>query len=372
VWYIKVVDPKSPQKLSYDTQKPEALLERIIKASSNENSIVADFFGGSGTTGAVAERLGRRWIMSDIGKPACMIMRKRLVDMDAGEGARPFLYQAIGDYQKEVVAASAYNRKIGNLSQVVLGLYGALPFTHEQGAARNMGYIKSTKTLVVVDSPSKLTGLPTIKKAIEARDNFLGGWKRVVVLGWNFTFDIGRVVSDITQQDKNIEVKVIPPDLIEKLTKKSGYDKLVKSGEIRFSSLQYLTIKPVRIRNTAKNENEITVELDNYVLLSPDALPLDEKYHDVVRKLIASDPLALIEYWSVDPDYDGKTFVSRWQDYRENEEAGGEELKVTRKAVLTVPAGRADLKSAPTRKVCVKAVDIFGFESQTVQTVREA
>lgn len=62
----------------YATQKPEALLERIIKASSNEDSIVADFYAGSGTTGAVAEKLGRKWIMSDISEKAVNTCEKRL------------------------------------------------------------------------------------------------------------------------------------------------------------------------------------------------------------------------------------------------------------------------------------------------------
>ena len=87
---------RAKEETGYATQKPEALLERIIKASSNENSIVADFFGGSGTTAAVAEKLGRRWITSDIGKPSVMIMRKRLIDNEA----KPFLYHSIGDYQR--------------------------------------------------------------------------------------------------------------------------------------------------------------------------------------------------------------------------------------------------------------------------------
>lgn len=88
--------------VGYATQKPEALLERIIKASSNENSIVADFFGGSGTTASVAEKLGRRWISSDIGKPSIMVQRKRLIDNEV----KPFLYQSIGDYQKEALESS--------------------------------------------------------------------------------------------------------------------------------------------------------------------------------------------------------------------------------------------------------------------------
>jgi site-specific DNA-methyltransferase (adenine-specific)/adenine-specific DNA-methyltransferase len=116
--------------LGYATQKPEALLERIIKASSNENSIVADFFGGSGTTASVAEKLGRRWISSDIGKPSIMVQRKRLIDNEV----KPFLYQSIGDYQKEAFESSKLYKRIGDLSQVVISLFcddsgaGALGF----------------------------------------------------------------------------------------------------------------------------------------------------------------------------------------------------------------------------------------------------
>lgn len=75
---IPSLQGSSSERLGYDTQKPEALLERIIKASSNENSIVADFFAGSGTTGAVAEKLGRRWIMCDNNPKAIETIKKRI------------------------------------------------------------------------------------------------------------------------------------------------------------------------------------------------------------------------------------------------------------------------------------------------------
>jgi len=68
VWEISIINPAAQERIGYPTQKPEALLERIIKASSNEGDLVADFFCGSGTTAAVAERLGRKWICSDLGK----------------------------------------------------------------------------------------------------------------------------------------------------------------------------------------------------------------------------------------------------------------------------------------------------------------
>ncbi|MCK9320217.1 site-specific DNA-methyltransferase, partial [Methanoculleus sp.] len=125
------------ENVNFQTQKPEKLLERMINASCPENGIVADFFGGSGTTGAVAEKLGRKWIMSDLGKPSCMVMRKRLIDQDAN----PFLYMSIGDYQKEQFERSSFKR-IGDLSHIVLGLYGAIPFNQKEGTPNNIGYIK--------------------------------------------------------------------------------------------------------------------------------------------------------------------------------------------------------------------------------------
>src|SRR3989338_8331155 len=79
VWYVKKVDPKSPENIDYPTQKSEALLSRIIESSSNEGDIIADFFAGSGTTLAVAEKLGRKWIGSDLGKFSIHTTRKRMI-----------------------------------------------------------------------------------------------------------------------------------------------------------------------------------------------------------------------------------------------------------------------------------------------------
>jgi adenine specific DNA methylase Mod len=177
VWTIPIINPVANERLEYRTQKPEALLERIISASSNPGQTVADFFVGSGTTAAVAEKLGRKWIAADLGKPAVMVSRKRMIDLEA----KPFLYQAIGDYQKEALASSRLYRRVGDLAEVVLSLYGAIPFT-ENNPSRNLGYVKDGKVLVLVDSPSKLTGLATLKKAQELRESFMGGWSKVIVI----------------------------------------------------------------------------------------------------------------------------------------------------------------------------------------------
>ena len=350
---IGILATSSFERVGYATQKPEALLERIIEASSNENSIVADFFAGSGTTGAVAEKLGRKWIMSDFGKPANMIMRKRLIDNEA----KPFLYQAVGDYQKEIFANTKEFKRIGDLSQVVLNLFGATPF-FDENTPRNLGQLKDSRTLVYVDSPNKMTGLSTIKKAQELKESFMGGWNKVIILGWNFTFNIADILKDI---DRNqIEVLVIPPDLLDKLKSKANYRKLIESNKIRFSSLQYLTVREPKINTYTCDIDELEVELDNYVLLSPDALPLDDKYKEQLQKTVANDPLALIEYWSIDPDYDGETFRSKWQDYRENTSNDDDPLRVIRKAKMHIPRKEH-------RKICIKAVDVFGFESVVIK-----
>ena len=364
VWTdISHIQQKDPERVGYGTQKPKKLLARIIEASCPEGGLVADFNGGSGTTAAVAEKLGRRWITTDLGKPACMIMRKRLIDLEA----KPFLYQAIGDYQVEAAKATlGRDFRIGDLSHIVLSLYGALPLPADVNPQRNLGQIagidfggrRGSKTLVLADSPNKLTGMATLKKAIAQRDNLLGGWDKVVVLGWNFEPSIGETITALN--DSRLEVLVIPPDLMDRLKKKGGIDKL--RGQVRFSSLQYLTIHPIARKLDGDNET-LTVQLKNYVLLSPEAINLDDTNRLKLQQIANAEPLALIEYWAVDPDYDGRVFRSVWQDYRGNTANDADELRVVTAATVTAKA-----KTGP-RKVCVRVVDVFGFEAEVVTTV---
>jgi adenine-specific DNA-methyltransferase len=355
----KADQAKHSEITGYETQKPVRLLERIIEHSCPDSGIVADFNGGSGTTAVAAEKNGRRWITTDIGKPACMIMRKRLID----QGAKPFLYQAIGDYQVEAAKSHlGRSMRIGDLSGIVLSLFGAQPLDPDDNPQRNLGRIVfgGNKTLVLVDSPSKLTGIATLRRAIAQRDNLLGGWDRVVVLGWNFEPGIGEGIA--TLNDPRLEVLVIPPDLLDRLKKKGGIEKL--RGQVRFSSLQYLTVDPVR-RERLSGDERIVVRLKNYVLLSPEAINLDDDNRARLHKVMNAEPLALIEYWAVDPDYDGEVFRSVWQDYRGNTANDDDPLRVVAAADFVVP------RTSGPRRVCVRAVDVFGYESEVVQVVAE-
>lgn len=354
---ISEVNSMAKENVGYATQKPEALLERIIKSSSNEGDLVCDFFGGSGTTAAVAEKLGRRWITGDVGKPAALVMRKRFIDQEVN----PFLYQSIGDYQKEAFHNNKKLRRVGDLSQVVLGLFGALPFSPEQVSDRNFGYVKGTRNLVMVDSPNRLTTAATVRRAVEAKASLLGGdWDKVIVLGWNFAFDISQAIEKY--KNSNVEVLVIPPDLLDKLSKK-GFKKLIADKTVRFSSLQYLVVNPVEVTVNGNGEDELDISLSNYVLLSPDNIPLDDKDKEKLQQVMEQDPLSLIEYWSIDPDYDGDTFRSTWQDYRENVDNDSDPLHCVYSTRIAMP-------HKDERKVCVKAVDVFGFESQVILDVK--
>jgi adenine-specific DNA-methyltransferase len=204
-----------------------------------------------------------------------------------------------------------------------------------------------------------MTGLATLRRAIEIRDNLMGGWDKVVVLGWNFSPTIGHDIEALGQGDR-LEVLVIPPDLLDRL-KKKGHK--LKADEVRFSSLQYLKLGALARKPDGDSE-ALSVEIANYVLLSPEALNLDEANRDKLQKVINADPMALIEYWSVDPDYDGEVFRSVWQDYRGNTDNDGDPYRVTRTARLTgLPK-----KDGP-RRICVRVVDVFGFEAEATAEV---
>lgn len=345
---IEQLNREDAERIHYATQKPSKLLKRIIAASSNKDSIVADFFAGSGTVGAVCEELGRRWIMSDIGKPSIMITKKRLIEQQAC----PFLYQSISDYPTEVVAASRMFRRIGDVSQAILTLYGAKTFDKKQNPDRNLGYRERSQTLILVDSPSVITGLDTVHKAQTLRESFLGGWDKVVVVGWDFVWNMGALLHDLN--DNRLEVVAVPPDLLDRI--KKG-----RSSQLCFSSLPYLSVKKPVICKREEGWIEILVELDTYLFLSPDALPLDDKGKINIHTIMNNDPLALLEYWSIDPDYDGKVFRGTWQAYRGNKEKSENKYRVVTRTCVFVP------EKEGKRIVCVKAVDVFGFESTYIK-----
>src|ERR1035438_10475995 len=141
---LSPVNSQAKEDTGYATQKPEQLLERILKASSNEGDLVADFFCGSGTTAAVAEKLGRKWIVSDLGKFAIHTTRKRLIGVQrekkaAEQDFRAFEVLNLGRYERQAYLnvggrltekqkAQALAQKENEFRELILRAYKATGF----------------------------------------------------------------------------------------------------------------------------------------------------------------------------------------------------------------------------------------------------
>ena len=136
------MSPVSSERLDYPTQKPERLLERLTAMATNEGMLVADFFSGSGTTLAVAEKLGRRWIGCDLGRWGIHVTRKRLLGI---ENCKPFEVLNLGKYERqywqgvtfgETKDKSLTEQALYEYLAFILKLYGAQPvagMTHLHG-----------------------------------------------------------------------------------------------------------------------------------------------------------------------------------------------------------------------------------------------
>ncbi len=346
----KILSPTAYENLKFDTQKPEGLLKKIITGHSNEGDLVADFFCGSGTTGAVAEKLGRKWVLADTSKLACMTAYRRLLS----QGSRPFICQSVSNYPGTLFHRSCTWKRTGDLARDVLALFGAETYRYDLPRGLKLGYLDKSRSLVLAASPNRRVNSCFLKKAQELRDSLPGGWERIIVLVWQFTFDIIEQLGEL--DDQNLKVLIISPELLEH-SQPAVWKMMHKKGRC-FSLLRHLLLERPEVRSCSPEMDEVTLQLAGYRFLFPEFLPPDTKASDQVQDLIAADPLALISYWSVDPDYDGRIFRSRWQCCR------GDNLRVSTAARLLVPRGRE------SRKICVKAVDVFGYESMAVYTVQ--
>lgn len=345
------------------TTDDESVLECIIWRDCPAGGTVADFYGGAGTTAAVAEKLGRRWITVDRDKSACSRMRQRLI----GQKANPYLYQAVDCPVEPVTSYIEHDFFIGRLSERVLSSFGATPLPSEEDPVGNLGatVIDGKKTLVRVDSPDRSTGEASLQKTLA---QLKGGWDRVVLLGWRFEQSLGATLAAL--RHPNLEVLEIQPVQTDALSPKAGFGK----QKMRFSSLRHLGVKPIR-RGWPRRASQlahaeaignleiIEVVLDTYALLSPETIGLDPDDRRTLLEVLETDPLALIEYWAVDPDYDGTVFRPAWQDYRGNPAHGRDPLHVTATARMTTPYKRGE------RRVCVRVTDVFGTETDVVQVL---
>ena len=298
------------ERIDYPTQKPEALVERIINASSKTGDLVADFFCGSGTTGAVAERLNRHWILSDISKTSVQVTRSRLVN----QNSKPFFIENLGNYQRQLIYAKEINLK--QMYAIILKLYGAIPHPDLQGFGTSR---EDKSTLVYVCEPDRSM---TAKKALDlsrmARAADGKGYKNLVILAWDYDYDFDDAFKKVSKgrekELSDVEFKIIPSDVYKYLrSTKLGDPELAK--KITFYQKPYIRIGEPEIASRNGKTASVKIKIEQYVVMD---LPLkDESKRPEIEKCLAKNFAYLIDYWTVDWDYNGDIFRSEWQAIRD-------------------------------------------------------
>ncbi len=240
------VNSQAGEDTVYPTQKPEALLERIIKASSNEGDLVADLFGGSGTTAAVAEKLGRKWIVSDLGKFAIHTTRKRMIGVQRalkaeGKDYRAFEILNLGKYERqhyigvnpnlrEAEQQKQLEEKETAFLDLILRAYRAEKTT---GFAAFHG--KKAGRLVAVGPVNlPVTRLFVEEIILECRKKHI---TKVDILG--FEFEMGlfpNVLDEARAKGIDIAPKYIPADVFDK--------RAVEKNQVVFHDVSFIEVKP--------------------------------------------------------------------------------------------------------------------------------
>lgn len=356
VWDISGVFNMSYEYQAFDTQKPEALLKRIILSSSNPGDTVADFFVGSGTTLAVAEKLGRRWIGCDLSKFAIHTTRKRLLDIhnskdllneeenkSYGNLARPFEVWNIGNYETVY-----WQEKQDKYLAFMLKLYQAQPlnnfrYLHGRRADRavHVGPLNAPVTIEEVE-----------RVVLECRAN---KFNKADVLGWEWAYEVNDLAKASAKKNV-IDLRLIQiPSVNELKSALVGFDlKLLEipdqviekqlAEQVRFSEVAYLEIKP------EVNGQEVTLRITDF------QLPPSKELSEIANK--AKSSFDLIDYWAVDWDYKGDTFHNGWQSYR---------TKKNRKIDLEAKHTYAE---GGDYQIMAKVVDVFGNDTNKVLKVK--
>ena len=333
VWDIDMVGRTSSERVDYPTQKPEALLERILRASSKNNSLMADFFCGSGTTLSVAEKLGRRWIGCDLGRWSIHITRKRLLGM---ENCKPFEVLNLGKYERQYWQDVTFGEKKDKPTSertffeylaFILKLYGAQPVA---GMVHLHG--KKGKAMVHIGAVDAPVTIDEIESAVEECVKLKQ--KELHVLGWEWEMGLQNLV---VQEAKHKGIKLLLLQIPREVMEQQAADK----GDVRFFELAYLE---AAIRKPKKRAT-VQVTLKDFVIPNAELIP------DEVRSKVSkwSD---YIDYWAVDWDFRNDTFMQGWVTYR------------TRKDRTLALASDPHTYEKPGKyRVLVKVIDIFGNDT---------
>ncbi len=326
VWRISMLQPADrTENCGFPTQKPEALLRRIVQAASCEGDLVADFFCGSGTVLSVAEKLNRRWIGCDLGRWGIHATRKRLLGI---KECRTFEMLSLGkDERRHWQGISFAERGHEAYLAFILKLYHAQPMPGHAHIHGNIG-----EALVHVAS----VDTPLTASAIDATVDECAMLKQreLHVLAWEWeTGRCDRMVENARKKGVRLRLLQIPREVMEQ--------EAARNGNLRFFPLAYLEAEIGQ-----PDHLTVQVALKDFVVLNPELIPED------VRASVNgwSD---YIDYWAVDWDFQNDIFMQGWAAYRTRKE---------RK--LPLVSAIHPYEEAGNYTILVRVIDIFGNETK--------
>ncbi len=337
---IPPVNNVAREGTGYATQKPEALLERLITACSNIDSIVADFFIGSGTTLAVAERLGRRWIGCDLGRFSIHTARKRLIGLqrdfgDEGKPYRSFDVYNLGRYERQWWQQEALRGADEEHRAIVLRFFKAEGLVNGPSP---LLHARKGSAFVHVDGIDSIFTRSEMKDVAHATS--AAGGREIYILAWDFEMDIRQVTTAI-EAETGVRLRLcrIPREIMEK-----------NRIEVPpFFEVALLEVEPViRKKGDARS---VDIKLANFL---PSLSEVPSKELEALQERAIASGFDFIDFWAIDFDWaPGRPFNHHWQDFRTRKD----------RALKTVSDAEHAYPKPGRYTACIKVVDVFGCDT---------
>ena len=389
---ISVINSQADERIGYPTQKPEALLERIIKASSREDDLIADFFCGSGTTATVAEKLNRKWINADLGRFAIHTTRKRMIGVQrelqaAGKDFRAFEILNLGKYERQFFMDNLTNGKRKAKEDLyvdlILEAYKAKRIDgHSTIHGSKSGHFVHVGPLDVPVTQSRLLDIFE-----ECRQKL---YTQVDVLGFEFEMGLTpQFIQELKEKGVAVTLKYIPKDVFD--------PRAVEKGQAKFYDVAYLVV------NIHQQGKSIQVELTDFVthytqddiediqqsmragnkvvIEDGQIIKIDKDKDGIITRIVLTKNwYDWIDYWAIDFNYQDKKetlkiknesgvtietwtgnylFENEWQSFR-----------TKKNPTLEFTSIAYEYKQSGTYKVMVKVVDILGIDTSKILDVR--
>jgi DNA modification methylase len=344
-FFLPMENQSSSDRTDYATQKPTALLRKLVKASSNEGDLVGDFFCGSGTTGAVAESLNRRWIMSDLGRFAIHTTRKRLIDMQRRMQSSDYPYRAfdiynLGRYERQWWQKDQLAGADGEHRRVVLEFFRAEVLSAKQVSSALLHGRKGSAFCHVdgIDSIFTRDEAKELAKAVVQ-----AGGKECFCLAWEFEMDL-RLTLSALEQDLGVKLKPIqiPREIMEK--NRTGPPPFL---EVAVLEAEAVTRKPEK----AGDLPIIDIKLTKFL---PSLAEVPTKELEAIKERAIKSGFDFIDFWAIDFDWSpDKPFNHHWQDYRTRKD----------RSLKTVSDAGFVYSKRGKYTACVKVVDVFGADT---------